>query len=98
MLLVGGVAATGSSVLSVADRGEPVAVAVPETPSAAAADVTPACCRAAKAAKGEGLLYCPLTETINEKCCCKVVDGKWVCQVTGTVSDDCCCIKLTSNP
>ena len=70
--------------------GNPEVAALPEVASPA-----PSCCCAAPAQDGIGLLYCPLTDTINVECCCKVIDGKWVCQVTGIVSDECCCIPVT---
>jgi len=57
----------------------------------------PCCCSAKSAPVSAGPLYCPLTDTVNADCCCKVVDGKWVCQITGAVSAECCCIPLTDS-
>jgi hypothetical protein len=45
------------------------------------------CCSAA-------LLYCPLSDTVNEGCCCDYVHGQWVCRHTGAVLAECCCIPI----
>jgi hypothetical protein len=39
-------------------------------PSAAVPVEPPCCCSAKTAPVCAGLLYCPLTDTVNEECCC----------------------------
>jgi hypothetical protein len=93
--LVVAIGAAWASSVNPVESKQPETAVVPATVAASEQPAKPACCCAPKTASASvGLLYCPLTDTVNADCCCKVVDGKWVCQITGTVSDECCCIPL----